>query len=285
LVQKFSGARAALAGIHANAGAASQWNSAMASQETLHHDPTVNLAEVNRFDRLGAQWWDPQGPMRALHKFNPVRVAYLREHLGRHFPLDGNPRDWRAPVPLQGLKILDIGCGAGILSEPLARLGAFMTSIDPARRNIEVAKDHAAKANLAIDYRCISAEELSSGGALFDTVLAMEVIEHVRDLVRFLNQAVKMVRPGGMFVAATLNRTWKSFAFAIVGAEYVLHWVPRGTHNWNHFVTPQELAKGLRVAGLHIKNETGVAYNPLTASWQLSHDMDINYMMAAVRPG
>ncbi len=257
----------------------------MASQEALSLDPTVNPAEVTRFDRLGAQWWDPHGPMRALHKFNPVRVAYLRELLGRHFSLDGNPRDWRAPVPLQSLKILDIGCGAGILSEPLARLGASMTAIDPARRNIEIAKEHAAKANLAIDYRCISAEELAGQGALFDAVLAMEVIEHVRDLARFLDRAAKMVRPGGMLVAATLNRTWKSFAFAIVGAEYVLQWVPRGTHNWNHFVTPQELANGLCAAGLKIKNETGVAYNPLTADWQLSHDMDINYMMAAVRPG
>jgi 2-polyprenyl-6-hydroxyphenyl methylase / 3-demethylubiquinone-9 3-methyltransferase len=257
----------------------------MASQETLHHDPTISPAEVDRFDRLGPQWWDPHGPMRALHKFNPVRVAYLRELLGRHFSLGGNPRDWRAPVALQGLSILDIGCGAGILSEPLARLGAVMTSIDPARRNIEIAKDHAAKANLAIDYRCISAEKLAAGSAVFDAVLAMEVIEHVRDVARLLDQAAKMVRPGGMFVAATLNRTLKSFVFAIVGAEYVLHWVPRGTHNWNHFVTPQELASGLRAAGLCIKHEIGVTYNPLTSNWQLSHDMGINYMMAAVRPG
>jgi 2-polyprenyl-6-hydroxyphenyl methylase / 3-demethylubiquinone-9 3-methyltransferase len=256
----------------------------MASEDTVHHDSTVNPAEVNRFNRLGAQWWDPQGPMRVLHKFNPVRVAYLRELLGRHFSFNGNPRDWRAPGPLQGLKILDIGCGAGILSEPLARLGALMTSIDPARRNIEIAKDHAFKADLAIDYRCISAEELAAGGALFDAVLAMEVIEHVRDVARFLDQAAKMVRPGGMLVAATLNRTLKSFVFAIVGAEYVLHWVPRGTHNWNHFVTPRELAKNLRAAGLHIKDETGVTYNPLTDKWQLSHDLTNNYMMAAVRP-
>ncbi len=254
----------------------------MAAQQTLHHDPTVYPAEVDRFDRLGAQWWDPQGPMRALHKFNPVRVAYLRELLAGHFSTAANPRDWRAPAPLRGLKILDIGCGAGILSEPLARLGASMTSIDPARRNIEVAKEHAAKSNLAIDYRCISAEELPAG-SVFDAVLAMEVIEHVRDRARFLDRAALMVCPGGMLVAATLNRTLKSFAFAIVGAEYVLNWVPRGTHDWNHFVTPRELAKNLRAAGLRIKNETGVTYNPLTDTWQLSHDMAINYMMAAAR--
>jgi 2-polyprenyl-6-hydroxyphenyl methylase / 3-demethylubiquinone-9 3-methyltransferase len=279
-----SPARAVPADIHANAGAASQRNLAMPSEETLHDDPTVNPEEIKRFDRLGAQWWDPEGPMRALHKFNPVRVVYLRELFGRHFPFDGMPRNWRAPAPLQGLKILDLGCGAGILSEPLARLGARLTSIDPARRNIEIAKDHAAKANLAINYRCMAAEELTAAGALFDAVLAMEVIEHVRDVKHFLGQAAKMVRPGGMLVVATLNRTLKSFALAIVGAEYVLHWVPRGTHNWNHFVTPSELAKSLRAAGLHVKDETGVVYEPLTGKWRLSHDIDINYIMAAGRP-
>jgi 2-polyprenyl-6-hydroxyphenyl methylase/3-demethylubiquinone-9 3-methyltransferase len=256
----------------------------MTSQEIRHRDGTVNLAEIDRFGRIGAQWWDPEGPMRALHKMNPVRVAYLRELFGRHFPLDGEPRDWRAPLPLQAIKILDIGCGAGILSEPLARLGACMTSIDPSRRNIEIAKDHAAKGNLAIDYRCMTAEELAAGGAVFDAVLAMEVIEHVRDLPLFLNQAAKMARPGGMLVAATLNRTLKSFALAIVGAEYVLNWVPRGTHDWNRFVTPRELAKALRAAGLRVSDEIGVTYYPLAAKWQLSHDTDINYMMAAVRP-
>src|ERR1700732_4232173 len=186
-------------------------NSAVASREKLHSDTTVDPEEVARFDRLGAQWWDPDGPMRALHKFNPVRVAYLRELLSKHFLLDGKPRDWRSPVALQGLTILDIGCGAGILTEPLARLGARMTSIDPARRNIEAAKDHAAKTNLAIDYRCVAAEELEGG--VFDVVLAMEVVEHVRNVGRFLADAAAMVRPGGMLAAATLNRTLKSFAF------------------------------------------------------------------------
>ncbi|MGA7384043.1 MAG: bifunctional 2-polyprenyl-6-hydroxyphenol methylase/3-demethylubiquinol 3-O-methyltransferase UbiG [Methylocella sp.] len=256
----------------------------MASQEKRHPDTTVDPEAVARFDRLGAQWWDPGGPMRALHKFNPVRVAYLRELLGKHFLLDGAPRDWRSPAALQGLTILDIGCGAGILSEPLARLGARMTAIDPARRNIEAAKDHAAKTNLAIDYRCAAAGELAAEGGVFDVVLAMEVVEHVRDVRRFLGEAAAMVRPGGMLAAATLNRTLKSFAFAIVGAEYVLRWVPRGTHNWNQFVAPHELSKALRAAGLHIKDETGVVYDPLTGKWRLSHDMDVNYIMAAIRP-
>jgi 2-polyprenyl-6-hydroxyphenyl methylase / 3-demethylubiquinone-9 3-methyltransferase len=259
-------------------------NSAAASREKLHRERTVVPEEVARFDRLGAEWWDPDGPMRALHRFNPVRLGYLRELLGKHFLLDGKPRDWRSPVALQGLTILDIGCGAGILSEPLARLGARMTSIDPARRNIEAAKDHAAKTNLAIDYRCVAAEELAAEGGVFDVVLAMEVVEHVRNVGRFLTEAAAMVRPGGMLATATLNRTLKSFAFAIVGAEYVLHWVPRGTHNWTQFVTPRELAKALRDAGLRLKAETGVVYDPLGAKWRLSHDMDINYIMAAIRP-
>jgi 2-polyprenyl-6-hydroxyphenyl methylase / 3-demethylubiquinone-9 3-methyltransferase len=259
-------------------------NSAVASQEKRHRDTTVDPEEVARFDRLGAQWWDPDGPMRALHKFNPARVAYLRELLGKHFLLDGKPRDWRSPAALQGLTILDIGCGAGILSEPLARLGARMTSIDPARHNIEAAKDHAAKTSLAIDYRYVATGELAAEGAIFDVVLAMEVVEHVRNVGRFLAEAAGMVRPGGLLAAATLNRTLKSFAFAILGAEYVLRWVPRGTHNWSQFVTPRELAKKLRDAGLRIKDEIGVVYDPLTGKWRLSHDMDVNYIMAAIRP-
>jgi 2-polyprenyl-6-hydroxyphenyl methylase / 3-demethylubiquinone-9 3-methyltransferase len=253
----------------------------MAGKEKLSSDATVDPDEVDRFGRLGAEWWDPTGSMRALHQLNPVRVAYVRELLCRHFPADGGPRNWRSAAPLQGLTLLDIGCGGGILSEPLARLGAQMTSIDPSRRNIEAAKDHAEKASLSIDYRCITAEALAAGGAQFDTVLVMEVIEHVRDVGRFLNQAAAMVRPGGVLFAATLNRTLKSYALAIIGAEYVLGWVPRGTHDWNHFVTPQELTAALRNAGLRIKDETGVVYDAAAGKWRLSHDMDVNYMLAA----
>src|ERR1700732_2620765 len=227
-------------------------NSAAASREKLHRDTTVDPKEVARFDRLGAEWWDPDGPMRTLHKFNPVRLAYLRELLGKHFLLDGKPRDWRSPAALQGLTILDIGCGAGILSEPLARLGARMTAIDPARRNIEAAKDHAAKTNLAIDYRCVAAKELAAEGGVFDVVLAMEVVEHVRNVGRFLAVAAAMVRPGGMLASATLNRTLKSFALAIVGAEYVLRWVPRGTHQWDKFVTPDELERAFEGGGIDV---------------------------------
>jgi 2-polyprenyl-6-hydroxyphenyl methylase / 3-demethylubiquinone-9 3-methyltransferase len=259
-------------------------NSAVTPQEKRRRNASIDPDEVARFDRLGTQWWDPEGAMQALHRFNPVRVAYLRDLLCRRFPLDEKPRDQHAAEPLRGLKILDIGCGGGLLSEPLAQLGAQMTSIDPARHNIEIAKDHAAKTGLAIDYRCQTAEELVAEGAVFDVVLTMEVIEHVRNIADFLKQAAAMVRPGGLLVAATLNRTLKSFAFAIVGAEYVLRWVPRGTHSWNQFVTPEELAKALRAAGLHIRDETGVVYDPLTGRWRLSQDMDINYIMTADRP-
>ena len=255
----------------------------MATQKELHRDTTLDPEAVARFGRLGAQWWDQDGPMRALHKFNPVRVAYLRELLSWHFLLEGKPRDWRSAQALQGLTILDIGCGGGILAEPLARLGADVSAIDPARRNIEVAGEHAAKAGLSIDYRCASAEAIAAEGVVFDVVLAMEVVEHVHNVGRFLGSAAAMVRPGGMLVAATLNRTLKSFVFAILGAEYVLHWLPRGTHNWNQFVAPRELAKALGDAGLLFKDETGVVYDPLGAKWRLSHDMDVNYILAAER--
>ncbi len=256
----------------------------MALQEKLRRDGTVDPADVARFDRLAAEWWAPDGPMRALHKLDPVRVAYIRDEICRHFTADGAPRNRKAESPLAGLAILDIGCGGGILAESLARLGAAVTAIDPAKQNIEVARSHAARSHLSIDYRSISVEALAEEAVRFDVVVAMEVIEHVRDLRGFLRHAASLVRPGGMLFAATLNRTLKSYAFAIVGAEYVLGWVPRGTHDWNRFVTPDELAAALRAGHLEPAGEAGVAYDPIGGKWHLSHDMDINYMMAAVRP-
>jgi 2-polyprenyl-6-hydroxyphenyl methylase/3-demethylubiquinone-9 3-methyltransferase len=239
---------------------------------------SVDEAEVAQFDRLGADWWRADGPMRALHKFNPTRVAYLKGQLARHL-LAGAPKD--PGKPLAGLKLLDIGCGGGLLSEALAALGAEITAIDPAPRNIEIAEAHAETSGLTIDYRRASVEDLAAGTAKFDAVLAMEVIEHVRDMRGFLKAAASLVRPEGLFFAATLNRTLKSYAFAIVGAEYVLRWVARGTHDWQKFVTPDELADALKRAGLNVFDETGVVYDPLTGRWQLGRDMSINYMMAA----
>jgi 2-polyprenyl-6-hydroxyphenyl methylase/3-demethylubiquinone-9 3-methyltransferase len=239
---------------------------------------TVDQEEVARFSRLAGQWWDPRGPMAALHKFNPVRLAYVRDGAAGHFGRDPKRLD-----SLAGLRILDIGCGGGILCEPLARLGASVVGADPSISNIAVARRHAAQSGLTIDYRATAAEELAAAGEMFDVVLAMEVVEHVTDVGLFVEHAAAMVKPGGLLVVATLNRTAKSFALAIVGAEYILRWLPRGTHQWDKFVTPNELEVAIAQSGLRIAGETGVIYNLLADRWQLSRDMDVNYMMVAER--
>ena len=240
--------------------------------------PTVDEAELARFAALANQWWDPRGKMAPLHKFNPVRLGYIRDRACRRFGRDAKRLDC-----LKGLRMLDIGCGGGILSEPLARLGADMVGADPAEANIEAARLHAADGGLAIDYRATTAEALAEAGERFDVVLAMEVVEHVADVNLFVELTGAMVKPGGLMVAATLNRTLKSFALAIVGAEYVLRWLPRGTHQWDKFVTPNELEIALERAGLRIIDETGVVYNPLADRWRLGSDMDVNYMVTAER--
>jgi 2-polyprenyl-6-hydroxyphenyl methylase / 3-demethylubiquinone-9 3-methyltransferase len=245
--------------------------------------PTLDPEEVARFDRLGEDWWDLQGPMRALHKFNPLRVDYIVALATRYFAETADKSSVSGDKPLAGLKILDIGCGGGLLAEPLAAFGADMTAIDPAPQNIEVARRHAEKSGLEIDYRETTAEELTAAGNSFDIVLCMEVIEHVRDVRKFVSVAGSMVRPGGLLVAATLNRTLKSFALAIFGAEYILRWIPKGTHKWEHFVTPQELEVALRAAKLSFLDETGVVYDPFSDQWRQSRDMDVNYIMAAER--
>jgi 2-polyprenyl-6-hydroxyphenyl methylase / 3-demethylubiquinone-9 3-methyltransferase len=239
---------------------------------------TIDEEEVARFSRLARQWWDPYGPMAALHKFNPVRLAYIRDHVTAHFG-----RDSKALDSLTGLRVLDIGCGGGILSEPLARLGASVTGADPSENNIAVAREHAAQSGLTIDYRATSVEALELPGETFDVVLAMEVVEHVADVGLFVDVAGAMVKPGGLLFVATLNRTMKSFALAIVGAEYILRWLPRGTHQWNKFLTPNELEIAIAGSGLFIADETGVIYNFLADRWQLSSDMDVNYMLVAER--
>jgi 2-polyprenyl-6-hydroxyphenyl methylase/3-demethylubiquinone-9 3-methyltransferase len=240
---------------------------------------TVDTAEVERFSRHAGDWWAPRGPMAALHKFNPVRLAYIRDQAAARF--GRNPRRLDC---LKGLRILDIGCGGGILSEPLARLGAGMVGVDPAEENIEVARAHAEEQGVAVDYRTGTAEALAEAGEAFDVVLAMEVVEHVVDVLLFVSTCASMVRPGGLMIAATLNRTLKSFALAIVGAEYVLRWLPRGTHQWDKFVTPRELETAIENSGLRVTGERGVVYNLFADRWQLSSDMDVNYMLVAERP-
>jgi len=240
---------------------------------------TVDQDEVARFSRLSGQWWDTHGPMAALHKFNPVRLGYIRDRAAAHFGRDPNRLD-----SLAGLRMLDIGCGGGILAEPLARLGATMVGIDPSQSNITVAQHHAAQSQLAIDYRTGTAEALAAAGEKFDVVLAMEVVEHVTDLGLFVDSAAAMVKSSGLLFVATLNRTVKSFALAIVGAEYILRWLPRGTHQWDKFVTPNELEIAIEQSGLHLIAETGVNYNLFADRWQLSSDMDVNYMVVAEKP-
>jgi 2-polyprenyl-6-hydroxyphenyl methylase / 3-demethylubiquinone-9 3-methyltransferase len=237
---------------------------------------TIDEAEVARFSALAETWWDPRGEMAVLHKFNPVRLAYIRDAACKRF--ERNPKELGC---LEGLRILDIGCGGGILSEPLARLGAQVTGADPAEKNIAVAKLHAEQSGVAVDYRATTAEALADAGERFDIVLAMEVVEHVADMTLFVARCAEMVRPGGLMIAATINRTLKSFALAIVGAEYVLRWLPRGTHQWDKFVTPDELEIAMERAGLRTSDERGVIYNLLADRWELSTDTDVNYMVLA----
>jgi 2-polyprenyl-6-hydroxyphenyl methylase / 3-demethylubiquinone-9 3-methyltransferase len=242
----------------------------------VNAEATVDAAEVARFSRLAGEWWDPRGKMAVLHRFNPVRLAWIRDAACRQFGRNA------AHLPcLDGLRILDIGCGGGLLCEPLARLGADVVGADPSANNITAAKLHAGRFGLAIDYRVTAAEALAAAGERFDVVLAMEVVEHVADVGLFVRCCADMVRPGGLMVAATLNRTLKSFGLAILGAEYVLRWLPRGTHRWDKFLTPHELAATMTAAGLAMIGETGVVYNPLTGEWRPSPDMDVNYMVTA----
>ena len=240
---------------------------------------SIDAVEVERFSRHATDWWDPRGPMAALHKFNPVRLGYIRDRTTAQFGRDPKKLDC-----LKGLRMLDIGCGGGILSEPLARLGAEMVGADPSDENIAAARAHAESAGVAVDYRATTAEDLAAAKERFDVVLAMEVIEHVTDVDSFVSTCAAMVKPGGLMIVATLNRTLKSFALAIVGAEYVLRWLPRGTHQWDKFVKPEELESAIERDGLQVTGERGVIYNPFADRWQLSSDMDVNYMLVAQRP-
>jgi 2-polyprenyl-6-hydroxyphenyl methylase/3-demethylubiquinone-9 3-methyltransferase len=242
-------------------------------------ETTIDAAEVEKFGGMAEQWWDPDGKFRPIHKFNPVRLAYIREHAIRHFGKDGGTRQ-----PLTGLTVLDIGCGGGLLAEPLARLGATVTGIDAAERNIGVARLHAERSGLDIDYRATTAEALAESGAGFDIVLNMEVIEHVADVPLFARSCAALVAPGGLMVVATINRTARAYALAIFAAENILRWLPRGTHDWNKFLTPEEVTALLTRNGLRVTDETGVVYNPLRDQWRQAPDMGVNYMLLAEKP-
>lgn len=237
---------------------------------------TIDQAEVERFSAMAAEWWNPSGKFRPLHKFNPVRLAYIRDQVAARFG-----RDPLAARPFEGLRFLDIGCGGGLLCEPMARLGAEVVGVDPSETNIEVARLHAAESRVTIDYRAGTAEELADAGEKFDVVLNMEVVEHVADVGLFVARCAEMVKPGGIMFVATINRTMKAWGLAIVGAEYVLRWLPKGTHQYEKLVRPEELEKALADAGMAIYDRTGVTYNPLADRWQQSRDMDVNYMLLA----
>lgn len=240
----------------------------------------VDQEELGKFADLGRRWWDASGPMAPLHKLNPVRVAYVRDRACAHF---GRASD--RPRPLAGLAVLDVGCGGGLLAEPLARLGAQVTAIDPLESSIEAARWHAEEVGLAIDYRTATLGELVAQGPRFDLVVASEVVEHVPDVPAFLREVAAATKPGGLVVLSTLSRTIASFLKAIVGAEYVLGWLPRGTHDWRRFLRPAELARHLREAGLRPAHLAGVAYDPAQGSFALARQPDTNYLIAAVREG
>ena len=241
---------------------------------TVSAAASLDPSEVEKFSKMAAEWWNPKGKFGVLHVFNPVRLAYIKEQVCGRFA-----RDPFAQHPFEGLRFLDIGCGGGLLTEPMARLGATITGVDPSEKNINTAKVHAAEQELEIDYRAATAEDLAAAGEAFDVILNMEVIEHVTDPAAFIRTCAALLKPQGLMFTATLNRTLKSFGLAIIGAEYVLDWLPKGTHQWEKFITPAELKGWLSENNVAVKDETGVTYNPFSRSWRRSRDMDVNYMV------
>lgn len=239
---------------------------------------TIDVDEVERFSKMAAEWWNPTGKFRPLHKFNPVRLSYIRNKATEHFGLDDKNNK-----PFEGLRLLDIGCGGGLLCEPMVRMGAQVTGADASETNIEVAKIHADQGDLTIDYRADTSENLAANGEKFDIILNMEVVEHVADVELFLTSCADMLKPGGLMFVATINRTMKARALAIIGAEYVLRWLPRGTHQYEKLVRPEEITSPLTSSGLSFVDQSGVFYSPIQDRWNLSPDMDVNYMMVFER--
>lgn len=246
----------------------------------LHPAQSVSIdpAEIEKFSAMAEAWWDPTGKFAPLHKFNPVRLKFIRETAAAHFG-----RDAKSLKPFEGLTLLDIGCGGGLLSEPMARLGFAVTGADASEKNVKTAATHAQTMGATIGYRVATAEMLAAEGLGFDAVLNMEVVEHVADLKAYLEACAALVKPGGLMFVATLNKTLKSLALAKIGAEYLLRWVPPGTHDWNRFVEPKRLHAMLKVSGLKILKTQGVSFDPLTWDWRLSGDTDVNYMVVAGR--
>jgi 2-polyprenyl-6-hydroxyphenyl methylase/3-demethylubiquinone-9 3-methyltransferase len=236
---------------------------------------SVDPADVERFSRIAEEWWDPTGKFAPLHRFNPVRLGFIREQALARFG-----RDSRARRPFAGLRLLDIGCGGGLLSEPMTRLGFDVTGVDASERNIGTAKAHATQQGLPISYLCSTAESLLAEGVEpFDVILNMEVIEHVADPRQFLRDCARMLKPGGLMILATLNRTPRSLMFAKIGAEYILHWLPPGTHDWRKFLKPTEIRSFLSDEPYQVEGPFGVSFNPLTQKWSLSGDSGMNFMM------
>ena len=241
---------------------------------------TVDPAEVAKFEAMAAEWWDPKGKFKPLHMLNPCRLDYISRQIASEFD-----RDLGDENPFEGLRLLDIGCGGGLLSEPMARLGATVVGADAAGGNIPVAQVHAAQSGLDIDYRHTTAEDLAANGEKFDIVLNMEVVEHVADPLSYLTACQTLLKPGGLHICSTINRNPKSFAVAILGAEYVMRWLPKGTHEWHKFITPNELFQLIENAGLTPIDRKGMVFNPITWSWSTSdRDLSVNYVTASTKP-
>ncbi len=239
---------------------------------------TLDPAEVARFSALASDWWNPDGPMKPLHELGPARLEYLRDEIKRHFR-----RETLTDRPLLGLRILDVGCGGGLVCEPLTRMGGAVSGVDPSGDAINAARLHADSQGLSIDYRAARIEDIVAAGETFDVVTCLEVVEHIPEPAAFLATAAKAVRPGGLLIASTLNRTMASYALAIVAAEYVLRWLPRGTHDWNRFVTPDEMAIYFKRAGIDAPRFTGLVLDPIRDRWHLSSDTAVNYFASGAK--
>jgi 2-polyprenyl-6-hydroxyphenyl methylase/3-demethylubiquinone-9 3-methyltransferase len=239
---------------------------------------TIDKKEIENFSKMADEWWDKNGKFKPLHKFNPLRIKFIFDEICAHFGIDGNNEQ-----PFKELSLLDIGCGGGLIAEPMVKTGAKVTAIDAGEKNINIAKTHAEKEGLKINYQVATAEQLAKEQRKFDVILNLEVIEHVADVELFMQSCASLLKPNGIMIIATLNRTMKSYALAIIGAEYILNWLPKGTHKWEKFIKPSEMSKYLRKNELNISKMKGLCYNPVSDSWRLTDNPDVNYIISAVK--